>query len=135
MDIKRLEHIGIAVNNEAKARELFEKLLGKPVYKTETVESERVRTHFIRIGETKVELLGATDESSPIHKFISKRGEGIHHLAFEVPDIHKAFEEAKAMGLELLNDHPKEGADNKLIFFIHPKSTGGVLVEFCQERS
>ena len=132
LGIKKLEHIGIATANQD-AQILFESLLGRPVYKTEEVSSEQVLTKFIRLGETKVELLSGTSEDDAVTKFINKKGPGIHHLAFEVEDIHAAFKEAKNMGLHVLNDAPKKGADNKLIFFIHPKSAGGILVEFCQE--
>ena len=132
LGIKRLEHIGVATeSNDAQA--LFERLLGRPVYKTEEVESEQVVTKFIRLGETKVELLNGMSDDNAISKFISKKGPGVHHLAFEVEDIHVAFDEAKKMGLNVLNEAPKKGADNKLIFFVHPKSAGGILVEFCQE--
>ena len=132
LGIKRLEHIGIATE-ERDAQALFEQLLGRPVYKSEEVTSEQVVTKFIRVGETKVELLTGTSDNDAITKFIGKKGPGIHHLAFEVEDIYAAFDEAKKMGLQLLNEAPKKGADNKLIFFIHPKSAGGILVEFCQE--
>ena len=132
LGIIRLEHIGIA-SEEKGAQALFESLLGRPVYKTEDVISEKVHTKFLRIGETKIELLSGLSEDNAISKFLAKKGPGIHHLAFEVEDIHVAFEQAKLMGLQVLNDEPKQGADNKLIFFVHPKSTGGVLVEFCQE--
>jgi methylmalonyl-CoA/ethylmalonyl-CoA epimerase len=134
MNIRRIEHIGIAVNNEENASQLFQSLLGKPIYKTEEVASEKVKTHFLRVGESKIELLSSKDDESPITKFLEKRGPGIHHIAFEVEDIHDAHKEVLSMGLEVLNESPKKGADNKLIFFIHPKSTGGVLVEFCQEQ-
>lgn len=132
LGIIRLEHIGIATKEEG-AQELFESLLGRPVYKTEQVESEQVETKFLRMGETKIELLKGLSAHDAITSFVTKRGPGIHHLAFEVSDIHVAFEEAQKMGLVVLNNAPKEGADNKLIFFIHPQSAGGVLVEFCQE--
>jgi len=133
LGIIKLEHIGIA-GGDADAEQLFNRLFDRFVYKTEEVASERVQTKFYRIGETKVELLEGLGDDDAISKFIEKRGRGIHHLAFEVEDIYHAFEEAKRMGFVLLNDQPKQGADNKMIFFIHPKSTGGVLIELCQER-
>lgn len=130
--ILRIEHLGIAVKDMNAANALFESLLGTPSYKTESVESEGVSTSFFKVGESKVELLEATNENSPIAKFISKKGEGIHHVAFEVDDILKTMAELKAKGFELLSDVPKKGADQKLICFLHPKSTNGVLVEICQ---
>lgn len=131
--MEKLEHIGIAVKNLSQANALFEKLLGKAHYKTEEVISEGVRTSFFEVNGVKIELLEASTETSPIAKFIDKKGEGIHHLAFEVKDIHHAIEAYKAKGFELINLQPKKGADNKLICFLHPKSTGGVLIELCQE--
>lgn len=131
LGIIRVEHIGIATENQ-EAQTLFENILGRPVYKTEAVESEHVLTKFLQVGETKVELLEGTNDDNAISNFVAKRGPGIHHIAFEVEDIHVAFEEAKKMGLRILNDAPKKGADKKLIFFIHPKSAGGILMEFCQ---
>lgn len=133
--ILKIEHLGIAVKNISEANRLFEALLGTPSYKTEKVETEGVSTSFFKVGESKVELLEATNENSPIAKFISKKGEGIHHIAFEVDDIVKTMSELKERGFELLSDTPKKGADNKLICFLHPKSTNGVLVEICQEIS
>jgi methylmalonyl-CoA/ethylmalonyl-CoA epimerase len=130
---KKVEHIGIAVKNIQASNELFEKLFGKAHYKIESVESEGVSTSFFQVGETKIELLEATNENSPIAKFIEKRGEGIHHIAYEVDDILEEMKRLQAEGFELLNQEPKKGADNKLICFLHPKSTGGVLVEICQE--
>lgn len=129
----KTEHIGIAVKNLETANELFKKLFGKEHYKVEKVESEKVSTSFFQMGETKIELLEATDENSPISKFIEKKGEGIHHLAFAVEDIRKEMQRLKSEGFILLNDEPKAGADNKLVCFLHPKSTGGILVELCQE--
>ena len=129
----RVEHIGIAVKNSEASKQLFEKLLGEPSYKTEAVESEGVLTSFFKVGENKVELLEATNSESAIAKFIEKKGEGIHHIAFEVEDIYKEMERLKALGFQLLNESPKKGADNKLICFVHPKSSNGVLVELCQE--
>jgi len=128
----RLEHIGIAVKDIASGNALFEKLLGEAHYKMEAVESEGVNTSFFRIGESKVELLEATHPDSPIAKFIEKRGEGIHHIAFEVADIYAEMARLQAEGFTLLNAEPKRGADNKLVCFLHPKSANGVLVELCQ---
>ncbi|MFM9052129.1 MAG: methylmalonyl-CoA epimerase [Bacteroidota bacterium] len=130
----RIEHLGIAVKELASANSLFEALLGIAPYKSETVEREKVITSFFKVGESKIELLEATDPASPISKFIERKGEGIHHVAFEVEDIRAAMERLRSLGFELLSDEPKEGADNKLICFLHPKSTHGVLVELCQER-
>ncbi len=132
--LKKIEHIGIAVKDLNRSNELFAKLFGKDHYKIEAVESEGVSTSFFLLGETKIELLEAKTESSAIAKFIEKKGEGIHHIAYEVDDIHAEMERLKAEGFELINQTPKEGADNKLICFLHPKSTNGVLVELCQER-
>lgn len=131
--VKNLEHIGIAVKSLAAANELYEKLLGTPHYKIEAVESEHVLTSFFKTGEAKVELLEATSPESAIAKFIEKRGEGIHHIAFEVEDIHAEMQRLENEGFTLLNKEPKRGADNKLVCFIHPKSANGVLVELCQE--
>ncbi len=132
--IKKVEHIGIAVKDIKNANTLFAKLFGKDHYKIEAVESEGVSTSFFMLGETKIELLQATNENSAIAKFIEKKGEGIHHIAYEVDDILAEMERLKKEGFELINQQPKEGADNKLICFLHPKSTNGVLVELCQER-
>ena len=131
--MEKLEHIGIAVKNLTQANALFEKLLGKAHYKIEEVASEGVRTSFFEVNGVKIELLEASSESSPIAKFIDKRGEGIHHLAFEVNDITQAVSAYKAKGFEPINPEPKKGADNKMICFLHPKSTGGVLIELCQD--
>ncbi len=131
--ILRVEHIGIAVKDMQSANTLFESLLGISNYKIESVESENVATSFFRTGETKIELLESTSDSGPIAKFIEKKGQGIHHIAFETDDILKEMERLKTLGFELLSDVPKKGADNKLICFLHPKSTNGVLVELCQE--
>lgn len=128
-----VEHIGIAVRDMAASNELFTKLLGVAPYKSESVESEGVTTSFFQINQTKIELLEATHPASPIAKFIEKRGEGIHHLAFEVADIRAEMERLRAEGFVLLNETPKRGADNKLVCFLHPKGTNGVLVELCQE--
>ncbi len=129
----RLEHIGIAVKDLKEVEDLYKRLFGRESYKREEVVSEQVTTSFFDVGNTKVEFLQAGAENSAISKFIQKRGEGIHHIAFEVEDIHEEMERLQAEGFELINDLPKEGADNKLICFIHPKSTNGVLVELCQE--
>ena len=129
--MERLEHIGIAVKNMEEANKLFAKLLGTEHYKTEEVGAEGVRTSFFKIGEVKIELLEATNEDSPISKFIEKRGEGIHHLAFEVNDIQQEIEACKAKDFTVLGS-PRPGADNKIICFLHPKSTNGVLIELCQ---
>lgn len=131
--IIRVEHIGIAIKEMGKANQLFESLLGIKNYKMEEVKSESVTTSFFKSGETKIELLEATDETSPISKFIAKKGEGIHHIAFETDDIIAEMNRLKSLGFELLSDVPKKGADNKLICFLHPRSTNGVLVELCQE--
>lgn len=130
----KVEHIGIAIRSLADSIPLFEKLLDTNCYKTETVESESVNTAFFRKGETKIELLESSSEDGVISKYIAKKGEGIHHIAFEVKDIMTEMERLKEQGFILLNDKPKEGADNKLVCFLHPKSTGGVLIELCQER-
>ncbi len=132
MMIKRLEHIGIAVKDIQKSNDLFADLLGYKRYKEEEVEDQHVKTSFFDANNTKIELVAATDDDSPIAQFIAKRGEGIHHLAFEVENILESMAEMKAKGYRLLNDTPKEGADNKLICFLHPKDTNGVLVELCQ---
>ncbi|MCB0642816.1 MAG: methylmalonyl-CoA epimerase [Phaeodactylibacter sp.] len=128
----RLEHIGIAVKALQESNALFEQLLGTAPYKMEVVESEHVTTSFFQIGESKVELLEATAPESAIAKFIEKRGEGIHHVAFEVEDIHAEMDRLRGQGFRLLNEAPKRGADNKLVCFVHPKSANGVLVELCQ---
>lgn len=128
----KVEHIGIAVKNLAESNELFRKLFGEANYKVETVESESVSTSFFMCGSTKVELLEATDPNSAISKFIEKKGEGIHHIAFEVEDIITEMNRLQSKGFILLNSEPKRGADNKLICFLHPKSSNGVLVELCQ---
>jgi len=129
----KVEHIGIAVMSLQKSIPLFEKLLDTPCYKTEDVSTESVTTAFFRKGETKIELLESTTEAGVIKKFIEKKGEGIHHVAFDVQDIFVEINRLKSEGFVLINDQPKKGADNKLVCFIHPNSTGGVLVELCQE--
>ncbi len=131
--MKKIEHIGIAVKHLSDANKLYESLLGKPPYKSEKVESEGVETSFFQCGESKIELLEATDTNSPIAKFIEKRGEGIHHIAFAVDDIKAEMGRLKEEGFTLLNKVPKKGADNKLVAFLHPRSAHGVLIELCQE--
>ncbi|MDX2003183.1 MAG: methylmalonyl-CoA epimerase [Chitinophagales bacterium] len=131
--ILKVEHIGIAVKDASKAEALFNHLLGTASYKKEQVESEGVNTFFYKTGDTKIELLEATHENSAIAKFIEKKGEGIHHIAFEVDDIDAEIARLKQEGFTVLNETPKRGADNKRIAFLHPKSTNGVLVELCQE--
>ena len=129
----KIEHLGIAVKNMEQSNQLFTKLFGKPPYKSETVESENVSTSFFMLGDNKIELLEATSMDSPIAKFIEKKGEGIHHIAFEVSDIYAEMKRLQNEGFKLLSEEPKKGADNKLICFMHPKSTNGVLIELCQE--
>jgi methylmalonyl-CoA/ethylmalonyl-CoA epimerase len=128
-----MEHIGIAVKNLAKSSIVYEKILGVKSYKKEEVDTENVVTEFFKVGNSKIELLQATSEESAIAKFIEKKGEGIHHIAFEVADIYTEIERLKAEGFIMINETPKLGADNKLICFVHPKSTNGVLIEICQE--
>ncbi len=132
--IKKIEHIGIAVKNLQNSNELFKKLFGQDHYKVERVESEGVSTSFFMLGETKIELLEATNENSAISKFIEKKGEGIHHIAYEVDNIENEMQRLKKEGFELIHQQPKDGADNKKICFLHPKSTNGVLVELCEEK-
>jgi len=131
--MKNLEHIGIAVKDFAAANALFTKLLNAEPYKIEEVASEGVNTSFFRMGEAKIELLEGLTPDSAITKFLEKKGEGIHHLAFEVEDIYAEMERLRAEGFTLLNEQPKRGADNKLVCFVHPKTANGVLVELCQE--
>ena len=131
--MKKIEHIGIAVKNLAQANELYARLLGQAHYKVEEVESEGVSTSFFQMGDSKIELLEATRPDSPIAKFIEKKGEGVHHIAFEVEDIQAEIKRLQQEGFTVLNEQPKRGADNKLVCFLHPKSTQGVLVELCQE--
>lgn len=128
----KLEHLGIAVKNLKDSNALFTTLLGKPPYKVEEVTSEKVQTSFFQTGESKIELLEASSPDSAIAKFIEKRGEGIHHLAFEVEDIYAEMKRLAGEGFRLLNEKPKRGADNKLVCFVHPKTANGVLVELCQ---
>lgn len=131
--MKKLEHVGIAVTNLEEAEKTFADVLGSPSYKREEVQSEGVITSFFNAGESKIELLAATNEDSPIAKFLSKKGQGIHHLAFNVSDIKAEIAELTQKGYQLINPEPKAGADGKLIAFLHPKSTSGVLVELCQD--
>ncbi len=131
--MKKIEHIGIAVKDLEVSNLIFEKLIGKPSYKSEEVISEGVKTSFFMNGPNKIELLQATNPESPIAKFIEKKGEGIHHIAFDVEDIDIEIARLKAEGFIVLNHIPKKGADNKLVAFLHPKSTNGVLIELCQE--
>ena len=131
--IEKIEHIGIAVKNLEEANKIYEQLLGTPPYKMETVDSEGVNTSFFKTDESKVELLQATKDESAIAKFIAKKGEGIHHIALAVKDIHKEIKRLKEDGYTIINESPKKGADNKLVCFVHPKNTKGVLIELCQE--
>ena len=133
--LKKVEHIGIAVKDLKASNLLFEALLGVPHYKTEAVVSEGVTTSFFDVGTHKIELLEATQPNSPIAKFIAKKGEGVHHIAFEVENLEVELARLKAEGFELIHETPKEGADNKKIAFLHPKTTNGVLIELCQEWS
>ena len=131
--MEKIEHIGIAVKSLEHSNKLFAKLFGKPHYKVEAVESEGVSTSFFEVGPNKIELLEATKPDSPIAKFIEKKGEGIHHIAFAVNDIEKEIKRLKEEGFTVLNETPKKGADNKLVAFLHPKTTNGVLIELCQD--
>ena len=132
--MEKLEHIGIAVKNLDEANKLFAKLLGKEHYKIETVPSEGVRTSFFQVGDIKIELLEAVRADSPVANFIAKRGEGIHHLAFEVKDIDASIASYSDQGFRMIHEQAKDGADNKMISFLHPKGTNGVLIELCQEK-
>jgi methylmalonyl-CoA/ethylmalonyl-CoA epimerase len=132
--MQKVEHIGIAVNDLSVSIPLFERLLASPCYKTEIVATEQVETAFFRSGDTKIELLRGLNADSVISRFVGKKGEGLHHIAFEVADIHAEMRRLAAEGFTLLSETPKEGADNKLICFIHPRDTGGVLIELCMER-
>jgi methylmalonyl-CoA/ethylmalonyl-CoA epimerase len=129
----KVEHIGIAVKTLADSVPVFEKLLNSQCYKTEMVRSENVNTAFLKTGDTKIELLESIDKNGVISKFIEKKGEGLHHIAFEVENIESEMQRLKNEGFILLNEKPKEGADNKLICFLHPNSTNGILIELCQE--
>jgi len=133
--MRKIEHVGIAVKDLEMSNTLFEKLFGAPAYKSEVVESEGVTTSFFLNGPNKIELLAATNPESPIAKFIEKKGEGIHHIAFDVEDIVSEIARLQKEGFVVLNETPKKGADNKLVAFLHPKSTNGVLIELCQEIS
>jgi methylmalonyl-CoA/ethylmalonyl-CoA epimerase len=132
--MQKVEHIGLAVKDLSVSIPLFEKLLNTLCYKTETVESEQVNTAFFQVGETKLELLESTQAGGAIDKYIERRGEGVHHIAFEVADIEAEMKRLTDEGFILLNEQPKQGADNKLVCFLHPKSANGVLVELCQEK-
>lgn len=131
--MRKIEHLGIAVHDLEASNALFEKLLGVPHYKMEEVASEGVRTSFFKAGPNKIELLQAIDDASPIVKFLEKRGEGVHHIAFAVDDIEAEIARLTKEGFTILNETPKKGADNKLVVFLHPKGTNGVLIELCQE--
>jgi methylmalonyl-CoA/ethylmalonyl-CoA epimerase len=131
--MNKVEHIGIAVNELAVAEKTFEALLGTMPYKRESVESEGVNTSFFQTGPNKIELLEATNQDSPIAKFLQKKGEGIHHIAFDVSDIELSMRQLQEAGFTLLNDKPKRGADNKWVCFVHPKESHGTLIELCQE--
>lgn len=131
--MQKVEHIGIAVKSLVQSIPVFEKLLNSQCYKTELVESESVNTAFFQSGETKIELLESTDPNGVIARFIEKKGEGIHHIAFDVTDIDAEMQRLKDEGFILLNEQPKKGADNKLVCFLHPRSTNNVLIEICQE--
>jgi methylmalonyl-CoA/ethylmalonyl-CoA epimerase len=132
--MRKIEHIGIAVKNLNESNALFKKLLGVTHYKIEDVESEGVRTSFFKIGDLKIELLQATRPDSPIAKFIEKKGEGIHHIAFDTEDVESKINSLSSDGFQLINGAPKDGADNKQIAFLHPKSTNGVLIEVCSDK-
>ena len=132
--IKKIEHLGIAVNSIEDSIKVFEALLGTKCYKIEEVASEGVKTAFLQIGESKIELLEATNQNSPIAKFLEKKGRGIHHIAFDTSDIEKEIERLTTEGFELIHKTPKNGADGKIIAFLHPKSTEGILIELCQDK-
>ena len=132
--MNKIEHIGIAVRDLNQAEKTFEQLLGTKAYKTETVDSEGVTTMFFKVGDTKIELLQATREDSPIARYIEKRGEGIHHIAFDVDSVADKSVQLTEDGFQILNEKAKEGADDKMISFVHPKSSNGVLVELCQDK-
>ena len=132
--MKKIEHIGIAVNKLSVSIPLFEKLLGTPCYKTEAVESEKVNTGFFQTGDSKIELIEAYAPGSPIEKFIEKRGEGLHHIAFEVEDIESEIVRLKNEGFSFINESPKVGADNKMVCFLHPKQTNGILIELVMDK-
>lgn len=131
--MNKIEHIGIAVKNLKESNAVFEKLLGNAPYKIEEVLSEGVNTSFFQVGPNKIELLEATHDDSPIAKFLAKKGEGMHHIAFAVDDIQKEMQRLREAGFTMLSEAPQQGADNKLVAFVHPKTANGVLVELCQE--
>ncbi|HNR85302.1 MAG: methylmalonyl-CoA epimerase [Crocinitomicaceae bacterium] len=133
--MRKIEHLGVAVSNLDEAIPLYEKLLNTPCYKIEEVGSEFVKTAFFQVGESKIELVAATNPDSTIAKYIDKRGQGLHHIAFDVENIEAEIERLENEGFQLIQRTPKNGADNKLIAFLHPKSTSGMLVELCQERN
>ena len=131
--MRNIEHIGIAVHDIEASNKVFTKIFGKESYKSESVESESVVTSFFQVGESKIELVAATNQDSPIAKYLAKNREGMHHIAFDVVDIKSEMKRLQSLGIRTLNDQPKQGADNKLICFLHPKDTNGVLIELCQE--
>ena len=131
--MRKIEHIGIAVHDIEASNKVFTKIFGKESYKSESVESESVVTSFFQVGESKIELVAATNQDSPIAKYLAKNREGMHHIAFDVVDIKSEMKRLQSLGIRTLNDQPKQGADNKLICFLHPKDTNGVLIELCQE--
>ena len=135
MAMKKIEHIGIAVSSLDEAIPVYEKLLNTKCYKLEEVTSEGVKTAFFKIGDSKIELLEATNQDSPIAKYLNKKGPGMHHIAYDVDNIYEEIDRLEGEGFQLIQSSPKNGADNKLIAFLHPKSTAGTLVELCQERS
>ena len=135
MAMKKIEHIGIAVSSLDEAIPVYEKLLNTKCYKLEEVTSEGVKTAFFKIGDSKIELLEATNQDSPIAKYLDKKGPGMHHIAYDVDNIYEEIDRLEGEGFQLIQSSPKNGADNKLIAFLHPKSTAGTLVELCQERS
>jgi methylmalonyl-CoA/ethylmalonyl-CoA epimerase len=131
--MRKIEHIGIAVHDIEASNKVFTKIFGKESYKSESVQSESVITSFFQVGESKIELVAATNQDSPIAKYLDKNREGMHHIAFDVVDIKSEMKRLQSEGIRTLNDKPKQGADNKLICFLHPKDTNGVLIELCQE--
>ena len=131
--MRNIEHIGIAVHDIEASNKVFTKIFGKKSYKSESVQSESVITSFFQVGESKIELVAATNQDSPIAKYLAKNREGMHHIAFDVVDIKSEMKRLQSLGIRTLNDQPKQGADNKLICFLHPKDTNGVLIELCQE--
>ena len=131
--MRKIEHIGIAVEDIEASNKVFAKIFGKESYKSESVDSESVATSFFRVGESKIELVAATNKNSPIAKYLDKNRGGMHHIAFDVLDIKAEIKRLQSEGIRTLNDQPKQGADNKLICFLHPKDTNGVLIELCQE--